>query len=176
MNLGFFATEFDNLLNNQLNTNKSKILWFTPILVEDLIRVDGRVQSQTYPTIANIKLFSASLTDFSELNHIKIYKELAAKRIKRNFSPPASPWVNGAIKDIAKITKKALKTVVSDLLFIEEVLAMYYTEIESLINERSLIPISDDVSDMEALTRNCFVLGRSNPSVNISRKCFATIG
>ena len=84
--------------------------------------------------------------------------------------------MNGAIKDIAKITKKALKTVVSDLLFIEEVLAMYYTEIESLINERSLIPISDDVSDMEALTRNCFVLGRSNPSVNISRKCFATIG
>ena len=48
-------------------------------------------------------------------------------------------------------------------------LAMYYTEIESLINERPLIPISDDMSDMEALTRNRLVLGRSNPSVNISR-------
>ena len=55
-----FATEFDNLLNNEPITNKSKILSLTPIFVENLIQVRGRVQ-KSYCTIAN-KLFSISLT------------------------------------------------------------------------------------------------------------------
>ena len=46
-------------------------------------------------------------------------------------------------------------------------LATYLTEIESLINGRPLIPISDDVNDMDALTPNHSLLGRSNPKVNI---------
>ena len=44
-----FATEFENLLNNQRITNKSKILSFTPILVENIIRVGGRVQKSDIP-------------------------------------------------------------------------------------------------------------------------------
>ena len=44
-----FATEFENLLNNQRITNKSKILSFTPILVENIIRVGGRVQKLDIP-------------------------------------------------------------------------------------------------------------------------------
>ena len=47
-------------------------------------------------------------------------------------------------------------------------LATYLAEIESFINGRPLIPISDDVNDIEALTPNHFLLGRSNPNVNIS--------
>ena len=44
-----FATEFENLLNNQRIKNKSKILSFTPILVENIIRVGGRVQKLDIP-------------------------------------------------------------------------------------------------------------------------------
>ena len=44
-----FATEFENLLNNQRITNKSKILSFTPIFVENIIRVGGRVQKSDIP-------------------------------------------------------------------------------------------------------------------------------
>ena len=44
-----FATEFENLLNNQRITNKGKILSFTPILVENIIRVGGRVQKSDIP-------------------------------------------------------------------------------------------------------------------------------
>ena len=104
----------------------------------------------------------------SEIDQNKIYIELKTKRIKWNFSPPASPWMNGTMEAIFKITKKAPKTVVRDLLLIEEMLATYLTEIEFLINGRPLIPISDDLSDMEALTPSHFLLGRSNPNVNIS--------
>ena len=49
--------------------------------------------------------------------------------------------MNGAMEAIAKITKKALKTVVRDSLFTEEMLATYLTETESLINERPLISL-----------------------------------
>ena len=44
-----FVTEFDNLLTNQPITNKSKILSLILILVENLIRVGGRVQKSDIP-------------------------------------------------------------------------------------------------------------------------------
>ena len=69
-----------------------------------------------------------------------------SKRIQWNFSPPTSPQMNGAIEAIVKNTTKALKTVIRDPLFTEEMLAIYLTQIESFINKRLLIPISDNVS------------------------------
>ena len=45
-------------------------------------------------------------------------------------------------------------------------LATYLTEIESLINGRPLVPINEDMNDMENRTRNHFLLGRNNPNVN----------
>ena len=67
-----------------------------------------------------------------------------------------------------RITKKALKTAVRNSLFTEEMLATYLTEIESLFNGRPLIPISDDMNDMEALTPYHFLLGRIYQNYNIS--------
>ena len=133
------------------------------------------ISGRGYP----LEIFSDNETNFiggvrelhetiSELDQNKIYKELAAKRIKWNFSPPASPKMNEAMEAVVKITKIALKTVVRDSLFTAEMLATYLTEIESLINGRPLIPISDDVKVMEALTPNHFLLGGSNLNVNIS--------
>ena len=76
--------------------------------------------------------------------------------------------MNGAMEAIVKISKKALRTVVRDSLFTEEMLATYLTETESLINGRPLILINDHLNDMEALTPNHFLLGKSNPNVTIS--------
>ena len=76
------------------------------------------------------------------------------------------------------ISRKAQKSVVQDSLFTEETLATYLTEIGCLINRRPLIPISDNVNNMEALTPNYFLLRRSNASFktpilqnNISNFC-----
>ena len=74
--------------------------------------------------------------------------------------------MNGAMESFVQITKKALKTVVRDFVFTEEMLATYLTEIEYLINGRQLIPINEDMNDMENRTRNHFLLGRNNPNVN----------
>ena len=89
--------------------------------------------------------------EISELEQNKIYKELATKRVKWILSPSASPWMNEAMDAIVRITRKALKTVAQDLLFIEEMLVVYLTDTEFLIKGRLLL--SDDVNNIEALTR-----------------------
>ena len=97
----------------------------------------------------------------------RIEAELTTQKINWNFSPPVSPWMNGAMKDIIKITKKYLNTITRNHLFNEETLHTYFTEIESIINGRPLTPLSDDINDFEALKPNHFLSGTTNPNLLI---------
>ena len=62
------------------------------------------------------------------LDQDRIEVELTPQKINRNFSPPVIPW------------KKHLNTITRNRLFNEETLHTYLTEIESIINGRSLTP------------------------------------
>lgn len=42
-----------------------------------------------------------------------------------------------------------------------------FTEIERIVNNRSMTDVSDDVNDMKALTPNQFLLGRYDRDVNM---------
>ena len=75
--------------------------------------------------------------------------------------------MNGAMEAIVKITKKHLSTITRNHLFNEETLHTYLTEIKSIINGRSLTPLSDDINDFEALTPNHFLTGTANPNLLI---------
>ena len=66
----------------------------------------------------------------------------------------------GCMDAMAKLTKKALKTTVNGRLFTEEVLSTFLTEVESIINSRSLTPASDDIDDLEPITPNHLLFGR----------------
>ena len=74
------------------------------------------------------------------LDQDRIEAELTPRKINWNFSPPVSPWMNGAMEAIVKITKKHLNTITRNHLFNEETLHTYLTEIESIINGRPLTP------------------------------------
>ena len=41
-----------------------------------------------------------------------------------------------------------------------------FTEVEGIVNSRPLTAVSDDVTDLEALTPNHFLIGRSNLSLS----------
>ena len=75
----------------------------------------------------------------------RIEAELTTQKINWNFSPPVSPWMNGAMEAIVKITKKHLNTITRNHLFNEETLYTYLTEIESIINGRPLTLLSDEI-------------------------------
>ena len=74
------------------------------------------------------------------LDQDRIEAELTPQKINLNFSPPVSPWMDGAMEAIVKITKKYLNTITINNLFNEETLYTYLTEIESIINSQPLTP------------------------------------
>ena len=48
--------------------------------------------------------------------------ELTAQNINWNFSPPVSPWMNGSMEAMVKITKIYLNIITRNHLFNEETL------------------------------------------------------
>ena len=61
-----------------------------------------------------------------------------------------------------QISKRALKIVIQDRLFTDEVLTSLMREAESILEQRLFTYVSDDVNDYECLTRNDFLIGESN--------------
>ena len=98
------------------------------------------------------------------LNQKRIHNELIAKKIEWIFIPPLSPWMNGAVAAVVKLTKGRLKAITRDCLFKEEALSTYLSEVEAVLNNRPLTSISHDVTDLEPLTPNHFLTGRGNPN------------
>ena len=98
------------------------------------------------------------------LNQKRIHNELIAKKIEWIFSPPLSPWINGAVEAVVKLTKRRLKAITRDRLFKEEALSNYLTEVQAVLNNRPPTSISDDVTDLEPLTPNHFLTGSGNPN------------
>ena len=72
---------------------------------------------------------------------------------------------------MAKVTKRALKAVTKEITFTDDALYTIMTELESTVNSRPLINVSDNIDDYEALTLNYFLLGRrSNNTPFINNK------
>lgn len=103
----------------------------------------------------------------TNLNETKLRKELTKNSIEWKFNPPFSPWMNGAMESMIKITKRALKAIVRDRVFTEEELRTFLTEVEATINSRSLTSISSDADDYQALTPNHFLIGRASQNTPV---------
>ena len=65
---------------------------------------------------------------------------------------PGSLWSNQSVK-------RALKAIVRDRLFTDEALYTFLCEVESILNNRPLTAVSDDVDDFNTLTPNHFLIG-----------------
>lgn len=82
--------------------------------------------------------------------------------IKFHFSPPAAPHMGGLWESAVKSIKHHLRRVMgSTILSLEEFMTLT-TQIESILNSRPLIPLSQDIEDLNVLTPAHFLLG-SNP-------------
>ena len=72
------------------------------------------------------------------LNQKRIHNELIAKTTEWIFSSPLSPWMNGAVEAVVKLTKCRLKAITRDCLFKEDALSTYLTKVEAVLNNRPL--------------------------------------
>ena len=76
-----------------------------------------------------------------------VNKHLAGKGIKWKFNPPVNLWMGGIWESLVESVKRSLKVIIRDKLFTEEYLSTFLCEVESILNQRRLTPISDDVYD-----------------------------
>ena len=88
-----------------------------------------------------------------------VNKHLIAKGIKWKFNAPVSPWMGGIWESLVKSVKRSLQVIIRNKLFTEECLPAFLCEVESILNQRPLSPISDDVNDLKALTPSHFIIG-----------------
>ena len=72
--------------------------------------------------------------------------------------------MGGAMESMAKITKKALKSIVRDRIFTDEALSTFLTEVESIINIGPLIAASDEFNNLELITQYHLLIGKSSPN------------
>ncbi|XP_025263729.1 LOW QUALITY PROTEIN: uncharacterized protein LOC105255169, partial [Camponotus floridanus] len=120
------------------------------------------------------QIFSDNGTNFVGASHElkKIYRflekeareietNLAQQRIVWNFFPPRAPHFGGIWEAAVKITKRHFYTVTQSRLMTFEEYATLLTEIEAILNSRSLTPLSNDPNDFDALTPAHFLIGGS---------------
>ena len=92
------------------------------------------------------------------LDQAYINKCLVAKNMCWKFNPPVSPVMGGICESLLKSAKLCLKVIIRDKLFTEESWATFISEVESIINQRLIVHVSDDVNDFEALAPNYFII------------------
>ena len=92
----------------------------------------------------------------------RITNFLSQHSIDWKFNPPSSPWMGGNWEALIRSMKRALKVVIQDFLFTNETLANLMCKVESMLNQRPLIYVINDVNDYECLTPNHFLIGERN--------------
>ena len=104
----------------------------------------------------------------SELKHIvkqidydKVVQHFSLKNIEWKFNPPSSPWMGGVWEAIIKSVKRALRVITRDRVFKEDSLHTFLCEVESILNKRPLLSVSDDINDYDVLTPYHFLYGCS---------------
>ena len=102
-----------------------------------------------------------------ELASPEISARLGLQHIAWYFNPPAAPHFGGAWERLIRSFKDTFYKIVGSRTLQEPTLHTFACEVEAIMNNRPLLHVSSDVTDMEPLTPNHILLGRSQPVVPI---------
>ena len=97
---------------------------------------------------------------FQDLKADEITASLAEQGIKWTFNPPAAPHFGGVSERFVRSCKKALFNVLGKQSLTEDKLRTVVCIVEQLVNNRPLTDVSGDVSDLQPLTPNHFLIGQ----------------
>ena len=94
----------------------------------------------------------------------KIQLKLTRRGIEWKFNPPAASHQGSVWERLIRSIRRILHSMVGERLVDEETLRTFLIEVEKILNDRPITPVSDDPKDLEALTPNHILLLRRNPS------------
>ena len=102
------------------------------------------------------KEFSAC---FKALNQQTIASEMSQKNIKWLFNPTSSPHHGGSWERIVRSVKRTYYAVLGNRRLTDEVLQTTFCLVEMKLDNRPLTSVSNDPSEMDAITPNHSLLG-----------------
>ncbi|KAM9825435.1 uncharacterized protein ACBT44_006125 isoform 1-T1 [Syngnathus typhle] len=94
-----------------------------------------------------------------------LQSQLAPRKIKFNFNPPAAPHFGGVWEREVRAVKSALRTCLGTEPIYEDVLSTVLLEVEAILNSKPLGYVSADLSDVDPVTPNSLLLGRPDGSL-----------
>ncbi len=97
--------------------------------------------------------------------HEELQGHLASQQIKFVFNPPGAPHFGGCWEREIRSIKTALQVTLGGQTVTEEVLRTVLIEIEGILNSKPLGYTSSDISDIDPITPNCFLIGRRDASL-----------
>lgn len=90
---------------------------------------------------------------------------LISKRIEWSFNPPHSSHRGGLWERLIRSIRSILRSLIGQQLLTDEGLLTVMAEVERIMNDRPLTPVSSDSKDPEVLTPSSLLLLRGVPSV-----------
>ncbi|XP_062535236.1 uncharacterized protein LOC134204434 [Armigeres subalbatus] len=97
----------------------------------------------------------------SEDHRKRIMKDCSEDGINWHFIPPKAPHFGGLWEAAVRSAKLHLLKVLGEVVVSYEDLCTLLAQVESCLNSRPLTPMSDDPTDLEALTPGHFLIGAS---------------
>lgn len=89
----------------------------------------------------------------------QIHEYLSEQYIEWNFIPPYSPHIGGIWEAAVKSAKTHMRKIIGVNVLSFEELYIIVTQIEACLNSRPITPLSDDTTDLQALTPSHFIIG-----------------
>ena len=86
---------------------------------------------------------------------------MAQKGIQWKFNPPAAPHHGGSWERLVRSCKRVFYAILGNRRLTDEVLNTTFILVEQSLNARPITPVSADPNELDALTPNHFLLGRS---------------
>ncbi|XP_022102055.1 uncharacterized protein LOC110985381 [Acanthaster planci] len=97
------------------------------------------------------------------LSQEKVDKFLLKKGIQWKFNPPSASHMGGVWERQIRSTRRLLSSLMTEQVVSDETLSTVMCLVESIINNRPITTVSDDINDLEPLTPNHLLLLRGAP-------------
>ena len=98
---------------------------------------------------------------FAAFKGTQLEEDAAKLGIKWTFNPPGAPHFGGVWERLVRSCKRAMWNILGSQSLKEEQLTTVVCTVEQLLNNRPMAAAGSDVEDLEALTPNHLLLGRS---------------
>ena len=87
--------------------------------------------------------------------------DLVQKNFVWKFNPPGAPHFGGIWERLVRSCYKAMVSILGNRSLTNDVLTTTMSLVKRTLNARPISPASDDPEDLQTLTPNHFILGRS---------------